>query len=78
MMFALVKQFTIRVDSVTYSIRQKANIYSVLDNGIEILQLKVTLGKNVNFFWETCDGSTSHLINKIGLAIELHDIESYV
>jgi hypothetical protein len=73
-----VKYFTIKVDNVTYSIRQNANAYSVLQNEIEVLKLTVTIGKNVAFYWETEEGHTSHLINKIGLAIELHDIASYV
>jgi hypothetical protein len=73
-----VKQFIIRVDYDTYLIKQEANLYCILDNGTEILQLKVTIGKNVTFFWKTLEGNTSHLINRIGLAIELHDMASYV
>jgi hypothetical protein len=33
----------------------------------------------MTFYWETEEGRhNSHLINKIDLAIELHDIASYV
>ena len=73
-----MKRFTIRVDSVTYSVWQNAKFYHVLENGTEILKLRVTVGKNVAFYWETEEGHISHIINKIGLAIELHDIARYV
>jgi hypothetical protein len=73
-----VKQFIIKVGTIKYSVQQIGNIYTVLDNDIELFKLTVTVGKNLVFSWKTVEGETSHLIDRIGLAIELHDIAVYL
>jgi hypothetical protein len=50
----------------------------VFENDIEVFKLKVTVGKNLVFFWESVEGITSQLISKIGLAIELYDLNSFL
>jgi hypothetical protein len=73
-----VKQFKITVGTITYSILQDACVYTVFENDMEVFKLKVTLGKNLVFFWETVEGITSQLISKIGLAIELYDLNRFL
>ena len=73
-----MKQFIIRVGTITYSILQNASVYTVFENDIEVFKLKVTVGKNLVFFWESVEGITSQLISKIGLAIELYDLNSFL
>lgn len=68
----------IKVGTITYSIWQSANVYAVFENDIEIFKLKATVGKNLVFFWETVEGITSQLISKIGLAIELYDLNRFL
>jgi hypothetical protein len=73
-----VKYFKIKVDYTIYSVQQNEKGYSVSEDDTDILQLKATADKNLHFHWESDEGEKSHLINKIGLAIELHNIASYV
>ena len=70
-----MKNFNIRVNYITYSIQQNENRYSVFQDGNELFILRAMVGKNLVFHWETNEGEKSHLIDKIGLLIENHDIE---
>jgi hypothetical protein len=73
-----VKIFKIKVDDVIYTVSQSGNHYLLLVEDTEVFKLKVTVGNNLEFNWESVEGQKSYLISKIGLAIEHYDLQRYL
>jgi hypothetical protein len=73
-----VKILKIKVDDVIYTVSRSGNHYFVLVEDTEVLKLKVTVGNNLEFNWESDEGQKSYLISKIGLAIEHYDLQRYL
>jgi hypothetical protein len=67
----------IPVDGITYTVIPKEDhSYAILIKGEEILRIYPKAGKDLIFKWQTKDGRTSALIDKIGIIIETQGLRA--
>jgi hypothetical protein len=64
-------KFNIEVEGIKYMVQSNGDgTYSLLSREMEVLKLKLNLGRVHAFKWESEEGYKNELIDKLGEAIE--------